>query len=184
MPPIDVTDEPISALAEYARVSIAFEVRVVLDVVDGAPDFALSERRLKTPYVKDYDALDGGPARWPERFDLSRWRLFAARMDGQRVGGAAVALQAEDSATLWDLRVSTAARRRGVGAALFAAAARWARAHGCRHLKVETQSINAPACRFYQAQGCVLGAIHHGAYPECPDEVQLLWYMDLGVAAT
>jgi hypothetical protein len=52
-------------------------------------------------------------------------------------------------------------------------------AKGCFRLKVETQNINVPACRFYVKQGCVLGAIHRFAYPEFPDEAQLLWYKDL-----
>ena len=46
-------------------------------------------------------------------------------------------------------------------------------------LIAETQNINVPACRFYAAQGCELRGIHVGAYPEHPEEVQLLWYMDL-----
>jgi hypothetical protein len=45
---------------------------------------------------------------------------------------------------------------------------------------VETQNINVPACRFYARQGCVLGAIHPDAYPDLPDEVQLLWWLELG----
>ena len=58
----------------------------------------------------------------------------------------------------------------------------WARARGCRQLKVETQNINLPACHFYAAQGCRLGAIHRHAYarhPELAGETMLLWYLDL-----
>ena len=55
----------------------------------------------------------------------------------------------------------------------------WVVARGCRWLKVETQNINVPACRFYAKQGCVLGAIHRFAYPDYPNEAQLLWYKDL-----
>ena len=49
----------------------------------------------------------------------------------------------------------------------------------CRQIKIETQNINVPACRFYVRQGCVLGAINRHAYPEFPTEVKLLWYKDL-----
>ena len=188
---VDVREEPLSFLAEYARVQIAFEVREVLDlaVADGGlGGFALRPRRVDAPYVKDYDALDGGPARWPERFDLSGWGLLAARVDGRVVGGAAVVVgtagleMAEgrrDLAVLWDLRVAPRARGRGVGAALFRAAEAWATARRCRRLKVETQNVNVPACRFYARQGCVLGAIHRFAYPDLPDEAQLLWYKQI-----
>jgi hypothetical protein len=51
---------------------------------------------------------------------------------------------------------------------------------GCRRLKVETQNTNVPACRLYASQGCTLGAIHRFAYPELPEEIQLLWYKDVG----
>jgi hypothetical protein len=66
-----------------------------------------------------------------------------------------------------------------VGTVLFQAAERWAASRGARWLKVETQNINVPACRFYARQGCVLGGLHRFAYSSLPDEVQLLWYKEL-----
>jgi hypothetical protein len=52
-----------------------------------------------------------------------------------------------DLAVLWDVRVHPEYRGRGVGHRLFTAAAEWARTRDCRVLKIETQNINAPACR-------------------------------------
>ena len=109
-------------------------------------------------------------------------------MEGRRVGGAVIAFQTadfsmlegrQDLAVLWDIRVSTEARRRGVGSALFQRAEAWAAAKGCKQLKIETQNTNVPACMLYKAQGCVIGAIHHSAYPQFPDEIQILWYKNL-----
>jgi GNAT superfamily N-acetyltransferase len=187
-----VVEEPAGALAEYGRVPIAFEVRRVLDLSapeNGLGGLVLAERAVDPPYVKDYDAIAGeGPARWAERFDLSRWGFFAAFDGDRRVGGAAVAFDTpgvemlegrRDLAVLWDLRVAPHARGRGVGAALVRAAEAWAAARGCRRMKVETQNVNVPACRFYARQGFVLGAIHRFAYPDLPGEAQLLWYRDL-----
>jgi len=188
---VEVREEPMAALAEYARVPIAFEVREVLDVAvrdGGMGGFVLSARPAAVPWTKDYDALGDGPAQWAARFDLSRWGLLAARTEGRLVGGAVVAFDTagvemlegrRDLAVLWDIRVAPEARGQGVGAALFRAAEGWAAARGCRRLKVETQNVNVPACRFYARQGCELGAIHRFAYPDLPDEVQLLWYRDL-----
>jgi GNAT superfamily N-acetyltransferase len=187
----EVREESLASMAEYAAVSIAFEMRRVLDVelIDGGlGGFALPERVLDVPYVKDYDADDGGPARWRERFEVSNWGFLGARTGGRLVGGAAVAWDTpgvtmlegrRDLAVLWDIRVAPEVRGTGVGAALFRAAEAWAAARGCRQLKVETQNVNVPACRFYARQGCVLGAIHRFAYPELPHEVQLLWYRDV-----
>ena len=50
---IDVAEEPMTALAEYARLPIAFPVGQVLDVTARAEGgFALSARRLEVPYVE------------------------------------------------------------------------------------------------------------------------------------
>jgi GNAT superfamily N-acetyltransferase len=89
-----------------------------------------------------------------------------------------------DLAVLWDIRVAEGMRGRGLGTALFRTAEEWAREQRCRQLKVETQNINVPACRFYAKQGCVLGAIHRFAYPDFPEEAQLLWYKQLAPAAS
>ena len=181
-----------SFLPEYARVPIAFTVDRVLDVtarLDDPGGFVFSERRLDVPYEKDYDAFDGeGPLHWARRFDLSNWAFFSARVATHTVGGAAVAFDTpgltmlegrRDLAILWDIRVSPDARRQGVGTALFEKVEAWAQLHGCRQLKVETQNTNVRACRFYERQGCRLQSVRRAAYPELPEEIQLLWYKDL-----
>lgn len=48
-----------------------------------------------------------------------------------------------------------------------------------KQLKVECQNTNPDAVDFYHRQGMVLGAINEYAYNDCPNEVQLLWYLDL-----
>lgn len=187
---IEIAEEARPHPAEYAAVPIAFQVRTVLDanVLDkGLGGIALAERDIHPPYVKDYDAIEG-PASWAERLDLARWGWFAARRDGRRVGGAAVAFQTpglkmleerRDAAVLWDIRVAPDARGQGIGAALFRAAEAWAAPRGCTQIVVETQTINVPACRFYARQGCTLAAIHRFAYPALPHETQLLWHKAL-----
>jgi len=189
---IALTEEPMAALPEYARVPITFTVDRVLDVTnrgDGPGMFALSERRLEVPYEKDYDAIPGeGPLQWARRFDLSKWAFFTARFASRIVGAATVVFDTpgltmlegrRDLAVLWDIRVAPDARRQGVGSALFERVETWAQLHGCRQLKVETQNINVRACRFYERHGCQLRAIRRAAYPELPEEIQLLWYKDI-----
>ncbi|MCW5548231.1 MAG: GNAT family N-acetyltransferase [Opitutaceae bacterium] len=185
----EIIEEPITALAEHACIPIKFVVRSVFDLTeepDTGPGMRMKERALESPYVKDYDAIKGeGPTRWAKRFDVTNWGLISAWLGGTRVGGTVIARDTpgvdllegrHDLAVLWDLRVATDCRGQGVGSALFRAAEEWGAARGCRQLKVETQNINVPACRFYQRMGCKLGAANRGAYPEFPDEVQLLWY--------
>jgi GNAT superfamily N-acetyltransferase len=191
---IDLQEEALTldALDEHAVIPVAFVVDRVLEVtlVDGGlGGMSLTETAVADRYVKDYDAIEGsGPARWPERFDISGWGLICARRNGTRVGGAVIAVNTpgvrmlggrDDVAVLWDIRVSPAERGAGIGSALFQAAALWAAARSCGWLKIETQNVNTAACRFYQKMGCTLGAIDRFAYPGLPGEVQLLWWKTL-----
>jgi GNAT superfamily N-acetyltransferase len=172
--------------------SIAFTVQRIL--VASTPDsglggIQLTEVDAETPWVKDYDALKGeGPTRWLKWFDTSNWGLIAAHHADQRIGGAVIAFDTpglhlldgqRDLAVLWDLRVRPDVRSSGVGSALFLVVEDWSKRRGCRTLMVETQNINVPACRFYVRMGCTLGAIHSRAYPDLPNETQLLWFKDL-----
>jgi GNAT superfamily N-acetyltransferase len=187
-----IVEENIPALAEYSTIPISFEVRTVYDVLEksrGLGGFELVERDLDTPWVKDYDAVKGeGPERWAKKWDISRWGILSAFIDGRRAGGCAVAFDTDginmlegrkDMAVLWDLRVHPELRSRGIGSALFNAAIAWAAERGCSLLKVETQNINVPACKFYAKQECVLGAINRFGYRDHPEEVELVWYKEI-----
>ena len=149
------------------------------------------EQKVSKPYVKDYDALKGeGPTRWVKRFDVSNWGFFLGYDDAAPVGGAVVAYRTDgvymlegrdDLAVLWDIRVDPDRRGQGIGTSLFQQVVGWSRARRCTHLKIETQNVNVPACRFYAKQGCHLGGINRHAYDEAglAQEVMLLWYLEL-----
>ncbi|MCS6992370.1 MAG: GNAT family N-acetyltransferase [Anaerolineales bacterium] len=187
---LEITPE---RMADYEAISPAFEVREMLAVFtpgDGLGGIHLVPQRVVTPYIKDYDAF-GPPRLWLAEFNTANWGFFLAEQEGLPVGAAAVAWNTNgvdmlegrrDLSVLWDLRVRPEWRKRGVGKALFQYAAAWSRSRGCVMMKIETQNINLPACRFYVAQGCVLGDIRRFAYrhiPEAADEVQLNWYFRL-----
>lgn len=186
---IEVIREPLDRLSAHEEISIAFEVKGVLDltVVDsGLGGLVLRERQLASPYVKNYDNIDGNrPSDWSERFDTTNWAFLSAWIDDRRAGGAVIAFKTkeldmlegrEDLAVIWDLRVAPDLRGRGLGSALFAAVETWAKAQECRQLKIETQNVNVAACRFYARQGCTLGSICRFAYSLLPEEIQLMWY--------
>jgi GNAT superfamily N-acetyltransferase len=156
-------------LVETFRAKSGSERRVCLDQLQQSltpePDFTAGDfqRLLKQNARGSYEfGSDHGE---PPRGHNPDYRETFDRLD--------------DLAVLWDIRVAPSARRGGVGTALFAAAASWARSVGCRQLKIETQNTNVGACRFFARQGCVLVTARWDAYPELPDEVQLLWYKDL-----
>ncbi|HUQ18912.1 MAG TPA: GNAT family N-acetyltransferase [Gemmatimonadaceae bacterium] len=189
---VRVVRETSASLGEYASIPIAFEVSEILDpsllvATRNATDFRTIP--IGPARIKDYDRYDGqSPLDWPSRFGVENWGILAAFVDNQRAGGAVVVLrdatidtleERNDLAVLWDLRVAPSFRRRGVGSALVSAAERWALDRGASELKVETQNTNVDACRFYDARGFRLGSVNPAAYPEIPDEVQLLWYKAL-----
>jgi ribosomal protein S18 acetylase RimI-like enzyme len=190
---LQILEESSEQLTDYARVPIAFLVREVFD------DAAIELLRLgqdatptpiPVPYRKDYDAhTDHHPTAWPVRFDMARWVVLAAYCEHRRVGGAVLTVNdsqvdllrtQSDHALLWDLRVAPHERRRGVGAALLSAAERLAVDRGACQLRVETQQINVPACRFYLHHGFSLESVRPHVYPDLPEEVQLLWTKSLG----
>jgi GNAT superfamily N-acetyltransferase len=174
---------------------MAFEVESKLEIeqIDGGlGGIRLYEDKVASPYIKNYDGYEeGGPERWPERFDIGNWGIFLARQGGRNIGGAIVAFNTsgvnmlegrDDLAVLWDLRVHPDHRRHGIGTDLFERAAEWARKRDCSQLKIETQNVNVPACRFYVKQGCHLGQINRYGYaghPKVGHEVMLIWYLDL-----
>jgi GNAT superfamily N-acetyltransferase len=178
-------------LAEYASVSIAFEVKSIFEaeLVDGGLGGILLHEVPVDPYIKDYDAYGELPTDWPTRFNVENWGFFLARLGDAAVGAAAVAFLTkdvfmldarEDLAVLWDIRVSPQAR--GVGIPLFRHAADWSRARGCSQMKIETQNVNVPACRFYRRMGARLGEIHRHGYagvPAVAHEIMMNWYLDL-----
>jgi GNAT superfamily N-acetyltransferase len=182
-------------LPSYNEVPIRFHVTSVLRVEElrgGLGGLAMRELPLEQPYVKDYDEYQPeGAQRWAQRFDVSNWGFFVAMEGERRVGAAAVAFRSakvrmlegrDDLAVLWDLRVHPDRRRQGIGTMLLRRAAEWARDQGCTQLKIETQNVNVPACRFYAARGCRLGAIDRCGYagdPRVAHEAMLIWYLDL-----
>ena len=180
------TSVSLSLLAEYAKVPIRFEVHSLFEIEGDNPASAvLIERKVDQPWIKDYDAIEGeGPIRWAKRWDVSNWGMLIASTGDQPVGGTVLAHNTDgvnklegrdDLVAMWDIRVQPDARGQGIGHILFEAAVEWARERHCSEIKIETQNINVPACRFYQRQGCSLSSINREAYEELPEEIELIW---------
>ncbi len=176
----------------YDRVPQKVEVRSMLEPVlveKGMGGILLQEKQVEHPYVKDYDSSGDRPSDIPKQFDVKNWGFFLAMVGDIPAGAATVAFDTtgvfmlearKDLSVLWDIRV--APEFRGAGITLFRYAAEWSRRRGCRQMKIETQNVNVPACRFYQRMGARLGEIRrfgYAAIPAVAHEVMLCWYLDL-----
>ena len=180
-------------LKRYREISIGYraESRFRVDRPDGGlKGLHLIEEKLTESMWIDYDALEvEGVFRW-ERWNLENWKTFYAVDSGSHVGGAIGAWKTqdvnmlegrEDLECLWDLRVVAEHRGTGVGRALVEAVKVWATSISCGELKIETDTYNVAACRFYSTIGCELRSIRKNPGPDWPDEHQLLWYLDISV---
>ena len=188
MTAIRVIGQPPSWLSEYAKIPIVFETRERMRVNGHPGSWTLEPEVLDAIVEKDYDVFDTErPAAW-SRFDLSHWQLFAAFEGDAVLGAAAVAMRTpelnllegrDDVALLFDIRILTGHRHRGIGSTLLRAAEQWAAARGARRMIIETQDTNPDACRFYARREYHLSAVNPGAYPELPHETQLIWSKSL-----
>lgn len=180
--------EPVADLGEYAGIPSVFESRSVYVVTPMSGRVELVEHPLSAPFRKDYDEAES-PHGWPSELHRTESVLLSMFSGGGRVGGAIVAvavprlltwLDEPGAAILWDLRVRPMHRRKGVASSLLGAAEVWARERGCAALCVETQNTNVGACKFYMHNGFDLQHVQYNAYPQVPDEVQLIWRKSLG----
>jgi len=155
-------------LTAIARLDTSFSTDAVLSVVRNGRDFrlvevpALREKRYTLP-AADL-AGEGCTA------------VVAEDLDG--IAGVAVVRHEEwnRSAVLAHLYVHRPRRGSGLGAGLLGQARLLAEALEVRCLRVETQTINLPAVRFYERHGFVLCGIDTGLYDpdESGDEIALL----------
>jgi GNAT superfamily N-acetyltransferase len=183
-----IVQENVDKLDGYESVSIAYEItsRLRLDILRSCGEVVADPI---PPRHKDYDDCpEDRPTALSTRFDTRNWAAFSAWEDDRRVGGTIVARDSpgcdmlegrKDLAVIFDLRVRPDRRGCGVGKALFEKAVEWATSTGCVELRVETQDVNEPACRFYLAMGCSIHSITKGAYGPDLDEVKLVWRMML-----
>ena len=123
----------------------------------------LAERRLTEPFDKGrrYDLRESDLAEIRGRMEEKPGLHLIALDEDDRVAGMLdLAVEAwNNTAFLWFLLVDRPYRGRGLGRRLFDLAIAYARRLEIRAIVIETQSNNAPACRFYVAMGVRTGRI-------------------------
>ena len=177
-----------SKLEEYDKIPFFYDVdkKYELKKIDNGLGGISLELVDVDPFHKDFGERT---KRWKELFNLFNWKFFAAYNEkDEMVAGCTVVTKTpncnmlegrEDLAIIWDIRVSAEYRHKGIGQKLFDMAKEYAKENGFKQLKVECQNTNPAAVDFYHKQGMILCAINEHAYPDYPNEAQLLWYLDL-----
>jgi len=178
----------IDRLEEYDKIPFYYDTdkKYELKRIDNGLGGILLELVDVPPYHKDFGERS---KRWKELFDLFNWKFFAAFNEREEmIAGCTLVSRTpncnmlegrDDLAILWDIRVAKEYRHMGIGQKLFDMAKEQAQKNGFKQLKVECQNTNPAAVNFYHKQGMKLCAINEYAYPDSPNEAQLLWYMDL-----
>lgn len=154
-------------LEALTRLDTSITVTRVLEVAVSGSGFQLAERPV-SPREKRYTL----PAA-----DLGADDSLALVAEADRVVGVAV-IRAESwnrSALLSHLYVDRPSRGTGVGARLLSAALAEAAGMDVRCVRVETQTVNLPAVRFYQRHGFTLCGVDTTLYDpaESGDEAAL-----------
>jgi ribosomal protein S18 acetylase RimI-like enzyme len=194
---IEIRKMRVGDLPRLSEIDPGFVSDSVLDVRKmGAgldTGWQLTERRLAEPFDKGrrYDLKESDQAEIRQRMAQgSSLHLIAIDQGGSVAGMLDLALETwNNTAFLWFLLVDRAYRGQGLGRRLFNLAIDHARRLELRALVIETQSNNAPACRFYAAMGCELVGLNDILYSNEDielGEVALFWAyrLDAGVAST
>lgn len=154
--------------------SFTVEAELALFADDGRPAYTV---RSVAPYVKRYgpEVYDAEP--YIAREDHAAWLAY---VDGHLAGQILVREHWNRFAIVWDIAVNPPFRRLGVGRRLMEQAIRWARERSLPGVTLETQSINAGACRLYEACGFRLGGFDRHLYrgfDRDTREIALFWYL-------
>lgn len=125
---------------------------------------------------------------WKQLFPINTSGIFVLTKDEKMIAGVIVLTHAPkihllennlDNAILWDIRIDPQYQGLGLGKKLFNLACDYAKNQQCKALIIETQNNNPKAIKFYQHMGASLYKTKEHAYPEQPDEVQILFKKEL-----
>ena len=165
----DLADLPLLAKGDFSFEVMSELIEPFINVCT-----APVEQRYRKSYGFDADELAeylGAPDRV----------LFVAQANGSPVGYMAVSQGWNNYAVIEDIAVDIPHRRSGVARLMMNAAVEWARKMELAGIRLETQSINVSACRFYEQYGFVLGGhdryLYRGMHPDSR-EVALFWYLN------
>ena len=188
--PASLVIRPLTA-AEVPRLSeidAEFESDCFLDVEKTVNGLQVSWRLIERPLVPPFRSTDYGLNRQEcEQVGARLREGYGLYLVVEDAGKLVALLDVErerwrDTATVWNILVDRSYRRRGLGGRLMNRAIEWARRHGLRGIRLETQTNNLPACHFYQAMGFKLCGLDDHFYSNDDirmKEVAIFWWHEL-----
>ncbi|HEV7309879.1 GNAT family N-acetyltransferase [Ensifer sp.] len=174
-----VTIEPADGRFASAFAGCDFSFEVTIEALPPFSGPGLGAVAPVEPYMKSYEA-DA-----KELMDASAEAdaaLFTARVDGRLAGYIALSKAWNGFAEVDDIAVDRAARRAGVAKSLMDQAVAWAKQQDLPGIRLETQSNNVAACRFYERYGFELAGYDRHLYSALKPgtrEIALYWYFRL-----
>jgi ribosomal protein S18 acetylase RimI-like enzyme len=164
--------------AGIAAIDTSFATDQIYRVRRGALSFHLVPERVDPPLRKSYGSL----LPLVDHF-RHMGHVVVAEEGGVLVGVAAADLSAWNRRVqIEQIHVDPRARGRGIGRALLASVAEYARAVGARCVVAETQNVNYPAVQFYRSFGFQFCGIDDRLYDpvaDGTDETALFLALDL-----
>lgn len=176
-----------SKLDTYETIDFRFTTDKIYQlnkINNGLGGILLEEKNVKQ-FTKDFGKQI---SEWTKKVSKVNWKMYVAKDNDKLVGGCIIATKTkdvhmlegrDDLAVLFDIRVIEEYKSQGIGYHLFNLAKYWSKKNGFRQLKIECQSSNYNAVNFYHRQGAILCSIKEFEYADYPNEVQLLWYLNL-----
>ncbi|WUR15985.1 GNAT family N-acetyltransferase [[Empedobacter] haloabium] len=184
MPPARFTIELLPRLERQQLVHCDFSFDVEAVAVPPFDGDDIAAVVPVAPYRKDYgDADELAPDADGALFVARPTVSTAADTTSPLLGYVLVSRDWTGFALIDDLAVDRSQRGLGIGQALMDAARDWARAAGLAGLRLETQSTNVAACRFYARLGMRLGGadrLLYAGFPDLAHETALFWYLRFG----
>ena len=146
--------------------------RMLLSFING--HWSYTEELFDTSYIKRFPEED---LALPDYLSLPDKTVLLAFADGDLAGTIRLSRAWNLYAFIDDIGVFPDYRRKGVGAALMAAAQGWASQHGLKGLALEMQDINLDAAHFYEACGFEIGGVNTMLYRNFGlEEIAVFWY--------
>lgn len=129
---------------------------------------------LAEPYLKKYEEDDVDSSYMNEDGKV----VFLYYAENICIGRVKVRSNWNGYALIEDIAVAKDYRKNGVGRALLNKAVEWAKNQQLGGLMLETQDVNVSACRFYERNEFVIGAVDTMIYSNLStaNEMAIFWY--------